>query len=159
MSPPREAIPSGPTPVVPVTSAVGSAGVAEDSTLACLLSRDTIMSTFGESGVLLDGKGTMLSSATSTVKEWMERTLDATKTAKRSHESAIGPPPTLSHQPGPPVPAAAVHGAYGYASHAPPGYDPYAQQRPPPGYGNPPHAGSSPYQGYQGGWGYGYPPR
>ena len=158
-TPPREAIPSGPTPVEPATSAVVSSAVAEDATLACLLLRDTIMRTFGESAVLLEGQGTMLGSSTLTVKECMERALDAAKTAKRSHETAFGPPPTLSHQPGPPAPAAVAPGAYGYASHAPPGYDPYAQQRPPPGYGNPPHVGPSPYQGYQGGWGYGYPPR
>ena len=109
--------------------------------------------------MLLEGQGTMFGSSTLTVKEWMERALDAAKTAKRSHETAFGPPLTLSHQTGPPAPAAAVPGAYGYASHAPPGYDPYAQQRPRPGYGNLPYAGPSPYQGYQGGWGYGYRPR
>ena len=70
-TPPREAIPSGPTPVGPATSAVESTGVAEDATLACLLSRDTIMRTFGESAVLLEGQGAMLGSSTSTVKEWM----------------------------------------------------------------------------------------
>ena len=101
----------------------------------------------------------MLGSSTLTVKEWMERALDAAKTAKRSHETAFCPPPTSSHQPGPPAPAAAVPGAYGYASHALLGFDPYAQQHPSHGYRNPPHAGLSPYQGYQGGWGYGYPPR
>ena len=101
----------------------------------------------------------MLGSSTLTVKEWIERALDAAKTAKRSHETAFGPRLTLTHQPGPPAPAAAVLGAYGYASHAPPGYDPCAQQRPRPGYGNLTYAGPGPYQDYQGGWGYGYPPR